>query len=130
MRPLLPIIVICAAAAAFGVMASAAAAVAAAPAGAPATMNTAPTDGSLRLVIEHHVFSPAELRIPAGKRVKLIVENRDDTAEEFDSYDLNREKVIAAKSNAIIWIGPLKPGRYTFVGEFNVATAHGAVLAQ
>lgn len=83
-----------------------------------------------RLVIQDHRFEPAELVVPAGKKVKLVVENRDATPEEFESHALNREKVIAGKSSASIFIGPLKPGRYTFVGEYHEATAKGVIVAQ
>lgn len=83
-----------------------------------------------RLVIQDHRFEPAELVVPAGKKVKLVVENRDATPEEFESHALNREKVIAGKSSASIFIGPLKPGRYLFVGEYHEATAKGVIVAQ
>jgi hypothetical protein len=43
---------------------------------------------------------------------------------------LNREKVIAGKSKATIYIGPLAPGRYSFEGEFNPKTAQGVIIAQ
>jgi plastocyanin len=79
-------------------------------------------------VIESHKFDPAEITVPAGKKIKLIVENRDATPEEFESHALNREKVIAGKSTATIFIGPLKPGRYPFVGEYNEATAKGTIV--
>jgi len=82
------------------------------------------------LVIKNHRFDPAEVKVPAGQRVKLIVHNQDSTAEEFESHSLNREKVIPAGSKASIFIGPLKPGRYTFFGEYNEATAKGAVVAE
>jgi hypothetical protein len=29
-----------------------------------------------------------------------------------------------------IYIGPLKPGKYPFFGEFNQATARGVVIAE
>ena len=69
--------------------------------------------------------SPAEIVVPAGKKVKLVIENRDATPEEFESNALKREKVIAGKSTATIFIGPLKPGSYPFVGEYNEKTAKG-----
>ena len=81
------------------------------------------------LVIKNHRFEPAELKVPANQRVRLTVHNQDSTPEEFESHDLNREKVIPAGGKAVIFIGPLKPGRYAFVGEFNEATAKGAVIA-
>ena len=87
-------------------------------------------DDEFKLVIENHMFQPAEVIVPAGKKIKLIIENRDATPEEFESHALNREKVIAGKSTASVFIGPLKPGRYEFVGEYNEKTAKGVVIAQ
>jgi plastocyanin len=84
----------------------------------------------IALVIKNHRFEPAEVKVPAGQRIKLIVHNQDSTAEEFESHSLNREKVIPAGAKASIFIGPLKPGRYTFFGEYNEATAKGAVVAE
>lgn len=82
------------------------------------------------LSIQDHRFQPAELLVPSGTKIKLSVENRDPTPEEFESHDLNREKVIAGKSSATIFIGPLAPGRYRFYGEFNEKTAQGVIIAQ
>ena len=87
-------------------------------------------DDEFKLVIENHKFDPAELVIPANKKVKLVIENRDATPEEFESHALNREKVIAGKSTATVFIGPLKPGTYPFVGEYNEKTAKGTVVAK
>ena len=82
------------------------------------------------LVIKNHRFEPAELKVPSGQRIKLVVHNQDSTPEEFESHSLNREKVIPGGAKAIIYIGPLKPGRYDFFGEYNEATAKGAVVAE
>lgn len=83
-----------------------------------------------KLVINDHRFQPSELTIPIGTKIRLIVENQDATPEEFDSYPLNREKVIAGHSTATIYIGPLDTGRYPFSGEFHAATAQGVIIAQ
>ena len=90
----------------------------------------AAAEPELLLVIKNHRFEPAELKVPAGQRVKLVVHNQDSTPEEFESHSLNREKVIPGGAKASIFIGPLKPGRYTFFGEYNEATAQGAVVAE
>lgn len=82
------------------------------------------------LVIRNHRFEPAELKVPAGQKVKLIIDNQDATAEEFESKSLKREKVIPAKSKATVLIGPLKPGRYDFVGEFHEKTAKGVIIVE
>ena len=82
------------------------------------------------LLIRDHRFEPAELRVPAGKKLKIMIDNQDSTAEEFESHELNREKVIPAKSKLPVYVGPLAPGRYPFIGEFNAQTAQGALIAQ
>ena len=60
----------------------------------------------------------------------LLVKNLDPTPEEFESYELNREKVIAGTSQAVIFIGPLAPGEYPFFGEFYPKTAQGKVRVE
>ena len=64
--------------------------------------------------IRDHRFDPAEVRVPAGKKVKLVVHNQDPIPEEFESHELNREKLIAPGTKASIFIGPLKPGPAVF----------------
>lgn len=87
-------------------------------------------DTEYQLVIREHRFEPAELRVPANRKVKLVVHNQDSTPEEFESHELNREKVIAPGAKATIFVGPLKPGRYPFVGEFNEKTARGVLIVE
>jgi plastocyanin len=82
------------------------------------------------LVIKNHRFEPAELKVPAGQRIKLVVHNQDASSEEFESKSLKREKVIPAGARATLFIGPLEPGRYPFAGEYNEATAQGVVVAE
>jgi plastocyanin len=87
-------------------------------------------DPDYALTIKDHKFSPAELRVPAGKKIKLVIENQDATPEEFESHELNREKVIPGKSKASVFIGPLKAGKYPYIGEFNQKTANGVIIAE
>ena len=70
--------------------------------------------------IKNHLFYPAKILIPVNEKVKLVIHNSDDTVEEFDSFDLNREKVIFANRSAIIFIGPLPEGEYSFFGEYQL----------
>jgi plastocyanin len=87
-------------------------------------------EAEFALTIRDHRFTPAELRVPAGQKIKLTIDNQDATPEEFESHALNREKVIPGKSKASVFIGPLKPGRYSYVGEFNEKTAKGVIIAE
>ncbi|QAB16243.1 cupredoxin domain-containing protein [Hydrogenovibrio thermophilus] len=82
------------------------------------------------ITIKDHRFLPAEITIEAGKKVLLIVHNQDATAEEFESYSLNREKLIRGQTKAKIFIGPLKPGKYPFFGEFFHKTAQGTIVVK
>ncbi len=80
--------------------------------------------------IREHLFYPSEIEIPSGIKVKLVIINEDSSSEEFESYELNREKIIMGNSKAIVFIGPLEPGRYLFFGEFNKKTAQGVILVK
>ncbi|MBF0352726.1 MAG: cupredoxin domain-containing protein [SAR324 cluster bacterium] len=83
-----------------------------------------------RLIIKDHLFEPTQLEIPAGEKIKLIVENQDVTPEEFESHSLNREKIIPAKGKIILFLGPLEKGTYPFVGEFHEESAKGNIIAK
>lgn len=82
------------------------------------------------LVIKDHKFQPTEIEIPAGKKIALIVKNEDPTPEEFESTELRREKVIPGGQQVTVYIGPVKPGKYEFFGDFNPKTARGHIIAK
>jgi plastocyanin len=84
------------------------------------------------LTIKNHVFEPKELKLPAGKKVKVLVVNQDATPAEFESKPLSREKVIPGKSTGIINVGTLNPGRYEFVEEYHEteAGAQGTIVVE
>lgn len=80
------------------------------------------------ITVEKNQFSPANLTIPAGQKVKVIVKNKDSGPIEFESHDFNREKVIPGNKEATIVIGPLKEGSYSYFDEFH-PTAKGTITA-
>ena len=87
-------------------------------------------DPDVLLTIKNNRFEPAEIRVAANQRIRLTVHNQDSTPEEFESHKLNREKVVAPGAKAVIFIGPLKPGRYEFWGDYHADTAKGVVVAE
>ncbi|MBV9954803.1 MAG: cupredoxin domain-containing protein [Pseudolabrys sp.] len=87
-------------------------------------------DDAIVITIKDHRFTPSEVKVPANKGVVLTVVNDDPTPEEFESKSMKVEKVIKGNSKATVRIGPLKPGRYKFFGEFNEATAQGVVVVE
>jgi len=81
-----------------------------------------------KITIQAHHFVPDTLQITANERHRITILNQDDTPEEFESYSLNREKVVAGKSKIIIFLPPLASGEYPFFGEFNQKTAQGRII--
>jgi hypothetical protein len=125
MIPLLAVLALCAACAKGGE-----APVATPPDAAAAAPEAAATAGPITLRIKDHKFVPAELEVPANVKFELLVVNEDPTPEEFESHELNREKIVTGNGKITVAIGPLKPGRYPFFGEFHMDTAQGALIAK
>jgi len=92
--------------------------------------NVIAATAEIEIIIKDHLFFPAIVEILAGEKVKLRIINQDPTPEEFESYELNREKVIAGNRQTVIFIGPLEAGEYPFFGEFYPKTAQGKVVAR
>ncbi len=82
------------------------------------------------LAIKDHRFEPAELQVPAGQAFTLNVTNQDASPEEFESDDLDIEKVIPGGQSASIKVEPLDAGRYEFYGEYHEDSAKGAIVAK
>jgi hypothetical protein len=83
-----------------------------------------------KLAIHEHKFDPVTLTVPANTKIKLLVENRDATPEEFESSDLNREKVVIGKGTITVLLGPLDAGKYHFFGDFHQETAQGDLVVK
>ena len=97
---------------------------------ATAPAASALADGDFTLTIRDHKYEPTELVIPANTKVKLTVKNLDSTAEEFESFDLNREKVVGGGAQIEVFVGPLAAGKYEFFGDFHQDTARGHLVVQ
>lgn len=93
--------------------------------GSPARADELPT-----LVFRQHRFVPDRITVPAHVKFRLRVQNSDDTADEFESTDLNREKLVAPGETITVFLGPLDPGEYRFFGDFHQDTAQGVMVAK
>ena len=82
------------------------------------------------LIFKQHRFYPDHLVVPAGQKFKLEVRNTDDTADEFESTDLNREKLVVPGGEITVFLGPLDAGSYKFFGDFHRDTAQGIIEAK
>jgi plastocyanin len=84
---------------------------------------------SFPLVVGEAGFAPAEIEAPAGARLKLEVTNQTAAAIEFESFELNRERVIQPGQTASVWLSGLSPGRYEFFDDFH-QERRGALLVK
>ncbi len=83
---------------------------------------------TIQLICKDGIFTPAELEAPANTKFKLLIKNEGSTAEEFESQELNREKIVAPGQSITIFLGPLPAGTYGFFGEFHPKTAQGKLI--
>jgi plastocyanin len=85
---------------------------AAAPAADPTTV---------ALAVEEGGFSPAEVEAPTAARLRVEVTNHTAAAMEFESFDLNRERVVQPGQTITVYLSGLAPGRYDFFDDFHQA---------
>jgi plastocyanin len=102
-------------------------------AAAVALLPGAPTQAQQATVVQvtyaNNSFQPSEVRAPADTPIVVRIKNLDGKAMEFESRSLRVEKVVAAKSEGLINVRPLKPGRYEFFDDFN-DSMRGALTVQ
>jgi heme/copper-type cytochrome/quinol oxidase subunit 2 len=84
----------------------------------------------ISLTLKNHKFTPAEIHVPTGKAVQLVIANQDDTADEFEMRRPPIEKVIAPGGEGKVRLPPLAPGKFPFMGEFHADTAQGVIVSQ
>ena len=85
---------------------------------------------AFELSLKEHKFTPAEVTIPADKRVKLTIKNVDSTPAEFESHNFKAEKVVPAGGEVSLYIGPLKAGTYGFFDDFHEDETKGTLIAK
>lgn len=85
---------------------------------------------TFRLLIKAGHFVPDNLQVPANTKFRLLIKNEGPGAEEFESIELKKEKVLAPGVESFLIFQPLKPGSYKFFGEFHPETAQGRITAK
>jgi hypothetical protein len=84
-------------------------------------------------VVEIHYhqrhFTPAKLDVAAGKAFTLRVINDSDERIEFESFKLNREKIVDAGHTLTLHFAPLSAGHYDFYDDFHQDVPEGDIVA-
>ncbi len=82
------------------------------------------------ITVNDGYFKPDQIKLPANVKFRLIVKNEGKTAEEFESNELNQERLIPPNQSRKFLIGPLSKGEYKFFGEFHEKTAQGKIIIE
>ncbi|WP_094299043.1 cupredoxin domain-containing protein [Noviherbaspirillum autotrophicum] len=85
---------------------------------------------TFNLLIRDGHFVPETIEVPANTKFKLQIRNEGPGAEEFESVELRKEKVLAPGASSFLIFQPLKAGTYKFFGEFHPQTAQGKFIAK
>src|SRR2546428_13065892 len=75
-------------------------------------------DRTVPPAVEEAGFAPAAIEAPAGARVRLEVTNRTAVAIEFESVELNRERVIQPGQTGALDVSGLGAARYALSDDF------------
>jgi plastocyanin len=79
-------------------------------------------DPVVTITLKDHQFAPAEVPVPAGVKVQLLIKNDQPQTAEFESHSLHREKIVTAGGQITVPVGPLGPGSYEFFDDFHSTT--------
>ena len=86
-------------------------------------------DTIYRMTMTEKGFSPADLTVPAGQKIHLIVDNKGTAEAEFESYPLNQEHKIQPGQSEEMFLDAMKPGSYE-VFDDNNPDVKGRITAQ
>lgn len=93
-----------------------------------ATLSNAQDPQEIRF--ENHKFTPQTLDVPSGQKLTLKVTNESQETIEFESFKLNREKVVTPGETISVNLPALSPGSYDFYDDFHQDVPQGAIIAK
>ena len=74
---------------------------------------------AVALAVREEGFSPKEIEAQAGGNIRIEITNQTAAAIEFESFDLNRERVIQPGQTVNVYVSGLETGRYEFFDDFH-----------
>ncbi len=92
--------------------------------------NEGSSDKPLEIDFSDHKFSPQLLPVPAGRPLQIKVVNLSKETIEFESFSLNREKVVEPGKSITVHLPALKAGSYDFFDDFHQDVPEGAIVAK
>ena len=96
----------------------------------PFLANAADQQALSEIRFENHQFKPTTLSIPAGQKLHLTVVNGSNETIEFESFKLNREKVVSPGQTITVSLPALNSGDYDFYDDFHQDVPQGSIVAK
>jgi plastocyanin len=79
---------------------------------------------------ENHKFTPQTLSVPCGQKLTIKVVNASQETIEFESFKLNREKVVTPGQTITVHLPELTAGAYDFYDDFHQDVPEGSIVAK
>src|SRR5208283_866873 len=90
--------------------------------------------GSVKIILEirfeNHRFAPQTLTVAADTPLEIRVVNLSRERIEFESFKLNREKVVEPGASVVVKLPALRAGTYDFFDDFHQDVPEGAIVAR
>ena len=87
-------------------------------------------DTVIELRFENHSFTPQTITVPANQSLTLRITNASKEPIEFESFKLNREKVVGPGETVVVRLPALRPGSYDFYDDFHQDVPAGSIIAK
>jgi len=87
-------------------------------------------DTVIELRFENRRFTPQTITVPANQAVTLRITNVSKEPIEFESFKLNREKVVGPGETVVVRLPALRPGSYDFYDDFHQDVPAGSIIAK
>jgi hypothetical protein len=87
-------------------------------------------DTVIELRFENRRFTPQTITVPANQSLTLRITNASKEPIEFESFKLNREKVVGSGETIIVRLPALPPGSYDFYDDFHQDVPEGSIIAK
>lgn len=85
---------------------------------------------SFQLRFENHRFTPQVLTVPSGQPLTITVVNASKETIEFESFKLNREKVVEPGGTITVHLPALSAATYDFYDDFHDDVPQGSIIAK
>jgi Cupredoxin-like domain len=87
-------------------------------------------DTVVELRFENRRFIPQTITVPPNQSLTLRITNASKEPIEFESFKLNREKVVGPGETIIVRLPALRPGTYDFYDDFHQDVPAGSIIAK